>query len=533
ATVNKGFWWFMCANTEVVLIEKMLAKQDGLYVLQERQVWRYDPNAEKWLSITRDAWKILEHKGTLWVMCTSSVKRYDAASGSIRSYEYGKGPALGRPTAMAATDDAFYLARYGDNDEKATQVESFVGGGISRLDLATDRWTVVDEIDGVKLNFVDSLLADGDEVWAAALLYDKIVQQGAHPGMAHVKRWVPHPDGIGIAHFSAGRWSLLSKRGLKTQKRWMGPHGTRVELDNIGPQNVHMLCVTHDRLWGAYKIVPEHWYGGYGESAGCLAARLDGRWEGRFDVQTEELNLTGEYPALFGMSRSHGEVYLAEGHFIILGLENISGHCWVVTQGGVYVNDERTDRFVTVLEGRDRLYFRATAAAPTADAVWIGGDGGTVSRLNRRTGRLELVGVVPDRTITAIAVDGKRVVVNTAPPEGKYAIALPYSMRSANRLPIADSLAFDGEKWTVSDEKISPPDTAYRCNYTGPYRDVAARQENFLYRGEQKVAFLRGVFRPQVLCADPVGGKIWLGVYSGLASVPLPPERVTEQKSAQ
>ena len=46
-------------------------------------------------------------------------------------------------------------------------------------------------------------------------------------------------------------------------------------------------------------------------------------------------------------------------------------------------------------------------------------------------------------------------------------------------------------------------------------------QENYLDRDEAPVAFLRGVFRPQVLCEDPAGGMLWLASYAGIASVPL------------
>ena len=121
--------------------------------------------------------------------------------------------------------------------------------------------------------------------------------------MAHVKRWVPQPSGIGLARYSDGTWSIIERRNLKTDQRWMGPHGTKVHLDVTGPQNIQMMCAVDGRLWGVYKMYPEKWYGCYYITAGCLAVKSDDRWEGRFDIQTKELNLLGEHPP-----RDGGEV---------------------------------------------------------------------------------------------------------------------------------------------------------------------------------------------------------------------------------
>ncbi len=35
------------------------------------------------------------------------------------------------------------------------------------------------------------------------------------------------------------------------------------------------------------------------------------------------------------------------------------------------------------------------------------------------------------------------------------------------------------------------------------------------------MAFLKGVFKPGVLCEDPYAGVLWLRTYSGVAAVPL------------
>ena len=43
----------------------------------------------------------------------------------------------------------------------------------------------------------------------------------------------------------------------------------------------------------------------------------------------------------------------------------------------------------------------------------------------------------------------------------------------------------------------------------------------YLSRNGKRVAFLKGVFRPRVLCEDRAGDTLWLASYSGVLSVPL------------
>jgi hypothetical protein len=169
-------------------------------------------------------------------------------------------------------------------------------------------------------------------------------------------------------------------------------------------------------------------------------------------------------------------------------------------------------KFAPLLTEPDRLYWRATCAAAGDKAVWFGGDAGTVSRLDRKTGRLELVGVAVGRKITAIAARGDGVAVRTEPTQTVLPVALA---AAAAKLPEGQTLAFDGKAWSVSTDPVEPAKSAFTCKPKGSY----------LYRGEgdKPAAFLQGVFRPIVLCEDPAGGKLWLGTYAGVASVPLPP----------
>jgi len=510
--VKRGFWAALWDRRVNALLPSILATDDGLYAIVSNRLLRYAPAEGQWRTITDQAWQVLQQGRAVWVLRTTGVLRYDAAWGKTTTFDAGTGPAAGRPVAMAATKDAVYLVSEPDYDPKQ---KAYTGGGISRFDLTAGTWTTIDTVDGTDVRFATAVLADGDDVWVAAKLYDRVVQLGAHPGMAHVKRWVPHASGLGLIRCEGGRWSLVKRQNLKTEPRWvLGQKGTLAQ-DKVGPDEVRSLCRSGSRVWGVYRIVPERYYAGYFISAGCLATDSDGQWSPAFDSRTRELGLDGEQPNLMLISHSHGRrIVLAEGHPIVLGLEEVAGRLWAVCQNGLFVYDPAANRFKAtgVTEGF-RAYWRVAAAASAVDAVWFGGDGGTVSRLDRRTGCLELVGVVRGRRVASIAIDKGKVVVRTAASKA----ILPVSMKSAKTLPATDTLVFDGNAWTEG-KSVVRPTTTFTC----------PKRRNYLAKGDTRVAFLKGVFRPSVLCEDAAGNRLWLATYAGVASVPWPVDDDTE-----
>lgn len=505
-TTARGFWSLLWRKRQLLLIPSIFARADGLYVVCNNRLLRYVPGQDKWQEIAREVWQAMRHGRSVWAMTTHGVVRYDPSSGKAETFRSGQGPAAGRPIAMAATSRAFFLASQPDYDSKAKR---FVGGGISRFSLADKKWTVTQEADGVDVRFVSTVAADGDALWAASTLYDKVVQLGAHPGMAHVKRWRPHTSGLALLHYRDGKWTLQKRDNILTEQRWVMGQKNTVNRDHIGPKRVDLLCPCGGCVWGVYRMIPERYYAGYFISAGCLAARAGDGWQGRFDVRTKELGFEGEQPELMLISHSHGQrIVLADGHPVVLGVERVADRAWVISEGGLFVHDEASGKFSAAARVRPRLYWRATAAAPAETCVWFGGDGGTVSRLDRATGLIELLGVAEGRKIAAIGVAGDRVVVRTDRADA----VLPVSMKSTPRLPDGATLVFDGQRWSAGKDPVKSPATAF----TGRGRS------NYLYKGRQRVAFLKGVFRPRVLCEDRAAGKLWLGTYSGVASVPLP-----------
>jgi len=506
--MRRGFWSAVWHRKMRVLMPSILATKDGLCVVCANHLLHFSAGKGRWREISREAWQAVASGRSVWGLTTRGAVRYDPASGKTERFEAGKGPASGRPVGMAVGKAAFFLATQPDYDNSAGR---FVGGGISRLDLARGEWTVTADVDGTDVRFITAVLADGDEAWAACILYEKVSQRGAHPGMAHVKRWRPEADGLGLLHYRGGKWTLQKRKGLKTEQRWvMGQRGT-VKQDFIGPETVEAMCRCGGRLWGVYRIVPQHYYAGYFISAGCLAERSDGRWQARFDVRTKELGLEGEQPKLMLISHSHGHrIVLADGHPIVLGMEDLAGRAWVISEGGLFAEDPGGGAFSPVLREAPRLYWRATAAAADPDCVWFGGDAGTISRFDRKTGRLDLLGVAEGRKIVRMVARGGGVRAATSRSDA----VLPVSLADAARLPEGDVLDFDGKRWTAGSGQVAPQ--AIHYSFRG--------RSNYLYRGQKRVAFLKGVFRPIALCEDRAAGEVWLGTYEGVACVRLSPE---------
>jgi hypothetical protein len=513
---ERGFWSALWQSQAANLLPAAFATDDGLCFICLNHLVRWDAAGGRWHEISREAWQAAPHGRTVWALTTAGVLRYDAAADKAEEFRAGAGLAAGRPVALAPTDDALYVISQPDYDERQKR---FVGGGISRLDLAAGDWTVTEAVDGTDVRFATALAADGDQVWATCMLYDGAVQLGAHPGMAHVKRWRPRTTGLGLVHGQGGRWALLKSGDLRTERRWvLGQKGT-LNRDRIGPESVETLLVSGGRLWGVARMVPEQYYAGYFVSAGCLAAEAGGAWQGRWDFRTAELGLAGEQPDLMLLSLSHGEqIVLAEGHPTVLGLERAGGKTWAVCQCGLHVFDAAEDRFVPTVPGPWRFYWRLTAAAAARDAVWFGGDGGTVSRLDRSSGEIHLVGVAPGRKVVAIEARDGRVAVRTAPVK----VVLPAALQGAPRLPDADLIVFDGRAWSSGTPGVDPAPSAFTCK----------EKSNYLLRDGRRVAFLKGVFRPTVLCEDPAGGRLWLATHEGLASVPLPEAPGADEKAA-
>ena len=512
---KRGFWWARWRVWSASKIPQVFATGDGLYAICLGRLLHYPASGGGPREISDKTWRAVAQERKVWALTTGGMLRYDAATGKTDRFASGRGMPSGRPVALAVGDSAVFVAAEADYDSRTRR---FTGGGIGRLDLRTGKWTVTEQVGQTSVRFVTALLADGDEAWAACTLYDRIVQLGAHPGMAHVKRYRPNVSGLAMLHFDGDAWRVMPLDKQKPDRRWiLGQKGT-FAIDAIVPKRLDSLWLINDdrrrqgRLWGVFRMAPQRYYSGYYISAGLLAVRSDGDWRGKFDIRTKELDLGGEQPELMLISHSHGaKLVLAAGHPVVLGIESIGKRTWAVCESGLFVHSAK-GRFLPVVRTAHRAYWRVTTAAAGKHAVWFGGDGGTISRLDRKTGRLELVGVARGRKILGITVArdlgaDDAVVARTAAAKA----VLPVSLASAPGLPDAKTIAFDGVKWRASGKEAPAAALQFSCRKRGDY----------VYRGGKRVAFVKGVFRPIVLCEDTLAGKLWLGTYSGVASIPL------------
>ena len=505
---RRGFWSALWPGKARALMPSIFATDDGLYVIVLNRLLRYDPSAGEWQQISSNTWHAEPQGRSVWAARTKGVLRFDPEANRTEPFAAGSGLAAGRPLTMIATDDAVFVFSRPDFDPGTGKM---IGGGISRLDPLAKQWTITQSVDHADVRLATSAWTDGREVWAAATLWDRVVRMSAHPGMAHIRQWRPRSYGVGLLRWSEGKWTLIRAEKLKTESRWIvGQQGQRhFKRDRIGPNSIDALARIGDRIWGIYRITPTNYYAGYIASAGVLADRRDGKWQKRFDQRTEELQLAGEFPKLMLMSHSHGRsIDLAEGHASLLGVEDVAGRAWIVGRHGLFVHDAKADRFAPVVREAYRTYWQATAASAGPGDVWFGGSGGSVSRLTRKTRHLELVGVLPARRVTALAAEGLRVTVTSE----KTTVRLPAELARAPKLPDADVIVFDGKAWTVGDRPAAAATSRFTTEKTG----------SFIYRDGKRVAFLKGVFRPRVLCEDIFAQKLWVATYSGVASVPIP-----------
>ncbi|MDD4892347.1 MAG: hypothetical protein PHU85_20685, partial [Phycisphaerae bacterium] len=496
---QRGFWYKLWSAKTRLWLPWLHANADGLYAIAMNRLVRYDPTADKWATVCGSAWMATAQGRTIWAVGTNQVVRYDGQKGTSETFQAGRAQAAGRAVGQAADDKAFYLVSQPDYDAKA---DKFVGGGISKLDLATGKWTVTESVDGTDIRFCQSVLAGssgGD--WAACKLYDRVVQFGAHPGMAHIKKFVPHATGIGVLHAEpGGKWTLTKLDNLKTESAWvLGQRGTAT-TDKIGADAAIRLCCADRKLWAIIQCVPEDFYSGYSLCVGSLMRNPPpaAAWQAGVRLYSDDTASGSEQPDVLLLSGSHGpEFVLGEGCPDMLGMEPTPAGLVVVNENGVFA--QRGDSFAPLLRENFRVYWAGTCAAPSDSGVWFGGDSGTISKLDRKTGRVELVGLVPKSKV--VSIFGGIATVADAP------VVLPRGL-TAKDMPAVDKSV------TLEPAASARPGV---CDYVC--------KGNYLCKGDTRVAFLRGVFKPAVLCADPVANRIWLSTYDGLASIPMPADK--------
>ena len=521
--IKKGFWEVQWKKHYSNLLRGVIAHQRNIFVLAGNTLSTFSKSSQgdssgsiaHWKVIAKDVWRILADDHDLWAITTAGVLRFRTTNGKIERFIAGKGPAIGRPIDLIITDSAVYLLSEPRFD---TRRKRYIGGGISIFDKHTGKWTTINRIGQIDVSFPTAATVHNGEVFIAVQLAGKVEHRSLHPGMASVRRFLPKITGLAIViRGNSGNWQAIRLKGLKGEFRWVMGQGSSHRWDRVRPQEISQLLINDNRLWAVMKNFPENYYAGYYPSVQCIARKESGKWIPIIDKQrTNSLGLAGEQPRLMFLSATHGSpIVLAHGQRNILGLINAGRKLWVIHEGGAYVYQPSKETFQPALTEGFRIYWQATAAACSQSAIWFGSDAGTITRFDRNNRQFKLIGVVPNRKITRISIDKKgKVWVKTAPAK----VVLPVPLTNLKKLPAGDVICYDGRKWTIVSAKNMPaqPTLQYRFrrgNYlVGPERTSS--------RKVRTLGFLKGVFKPKVLCLE-TPGRLWIKVWGGVGYIPL------------
>ena len=470
-----------------------------------------------WNRITSDAWAIEADGDKLWVLTSKGVACY--TSDAVKHYTSEDGLGAGRHKLIAVTDGAVWVAT--DPDADADDAK-YVGGGLSRFSKATGNWSNFTSINGLPVTKITYLETQQGKLVVASLLFDKLVTLSAHPGMMHCKRLVPNVTGLAVHTYltAEDRWESVSAPLPAGEKRYVLGQKGAVHLDRLVPKAIIGLAVTGHTLYCMFDMQPLEYYGGHCHSVGILARRESPRspWVAGIKNLAKQVGLEGEQPELLLVSESHGKrVVFAEGqrHALHLGVHD--GRAWALSEEALTCEAGAPGEWQKVVENQPRFYWNVSAAVAGDNALWVGGDAGTISRLDKKSLECNIVACLKDRKVTQLSLDseGSLWVKSTTAQT-----VLPVNLK---QLPMVESnglAVYDGNTWREAESTEKAP----HRGGTKKYDWLTAKKGNFLSRraaatnggGEERFAYLRGVFKPRVLREDADGRGLWLAIYEGV-----------------
>ena len=527
--VQRGFWQFQWHKHVSSLLRDVVVGQGELYVLAGNTLSRHDA-AGRWVQIAQDAWRMALDEPHLWAVTTAGLLHYHRPTEKVTRYAGGSGPTPGKPVNLAVAGGAAYLVAEPRFDGREKR---YTGGGVSRFDPAAGKWTTVQQVGGADVAFTPAVAVDGSDVLVSARLVGEVEHRSLHPGMANVREHIAKVTGLGVAVGAAsGDWRLLRLQGIDGGPYWVMGQQKKHRHDRVRPQQISHVVACGDRLWAALRNFPETYYGGYYPTVQCIARRTEAGWTAVAErPRAESVGLAGDQPGILCLTATHRKpIVLGHGFPKVLGLFRAAGTVWLVQEGGVYAYDAAKDAFQAVLTEGFRAYWQVTAGACDASAAWFGTDAGTITRYDRKTRRFHLLGVVPGRKIDQVRVGNGKVCVRTANP--KTRATLPAGLSDLAQLPPANVLCYDGHSWSAAKAEEMP--AASPTPYAFPQGKKGT--SNFLTGAAhgsdspKRLAYLRGVFQPQVLCQD-ASGALWLGVWGGVARLALPDSMAAQQNA--
>jgi len=529
-TVENGIWIPHWRRRTAHFIADPIAAGDKLFVSSYGDIYEFDGVA--WKEVAVGAWALRAAAGRVWFLDAGGLNEYDPGTGKKKLHGLPEG-CRGQAMHLVVTDAAAWTAAH---PQRAGGDEDPAGGGLCRFDLGTREWKCWNRINEHRADRVSCLAIREGVVWAVSA-DGRYETRGAHPGMAYVKHKPFVTTGFHLHAFDGKKWNSLPLESKKLDNRLIcGQDGCR-DSDDIFPRAVTEISIGARSLFGAVRLVPGKYFGGYWPSVARLASRpgADAPWAATFHHAPGELALQGEQPLVLNISygmilrelqdRSAG-VLEAVGHDNVLGLFVDGDTHWAVTEGCAAWCDEAGARWRKVVETDYRFYWRATAALEDGKHLYLGSDRGLVSRLDLTTGRFEVQAVLHDREITRLAKNEAGQIVALSRPTQLGMLPAGLADKLKPRTMKCKAVKFDGKTWSEAKAEDLPPESKgpawhFKKVGRGVRRDKS--QGNFVVSagGEKPIVYVKDVFYPQVLCVGDKGESMWLSTYTGLVRIPF------------
>lgn len=533
STLKTGVWLARRRQQTAYFVSDALSLGGRLVLASFGGIYELADGA--WRQVAREGWSPRAGHGAVWFLTTKGAVRYDPKTQESRLHGMPKPLPVGRPTHLAVTEKAVWVAIEPREDPQA---KAFVGGGIARLDVASGEWTVWQTINERRADHVTALEARDGAVWASAIGYQEYRTLSAHPGMMHCTRTVPVLTGLCLHRYTAAdaRWTTLHLETPECEARRILGQWEKHSMGVMVPRIVDATAAGEQALFGIVRMFPKTFYSGYYTSVDRLAVRKGDSWEVSYGHHPEQLGLHGEQPSVLLISESHGKrIVYGDGHDHVLGLFTHGGRAWTVTEGCIAWADAATGKWTPVAETGFRFYWKATAALDDSHHLWIGSDRGIVARLDLATNRFEMLTRLTDRQITRITYTTRTVerkteggvlredIADKVVAMGRAAERGCLPAQLEGRLPGLDCDAaargagVQGDQTWKPARPLPPVDVFEGWSCDG--------KSNFLNRIDPRTSqslpayYLVGVFQPRVLCVSPDGRRIWLATYSGIVRV--------------
>lgn len=214
----------------------------GTYVL--------DPEKESWKKISGSAWDLYRDGSLLWVGTDRGVEAHDLKTEEV--FRFTKENSGLRNNEVHAIQRAGDVVWFGSLGDYVQATKDFAGGGVSRLDLTTRKWSVFTRREGLARDYSCAIAADQKEVWVAhwdnefgLSRYDSEAQKWDIVKLS--KNGVPL-GGVVLAMEPDYLW-IGQQSGLIRLHRVSG-HAVRfTELDGLPGYIISGIVLTQDAVW--------------------------------------------------------------------------------------------------------------------------------------------------------------------------------------------------------------------------------------------------------------------------------------------